>query len=76
MEQFWPHLFYILQCVPFKIPKRLIYDRVESITDSLFPQQQACFRHGRSTLGQVTLLTQDIEDGFSAKMAGAKSQPQ
>jgi len=29
------------------------------------------FRQGRSTVGQVTLLTQDIEDNFSAKKAGA-----
>ena len=30
------------------------------------------FRHGRSTVNQVTLLTQDIEDNFSAKKkAGA-----
>jgi len=30
------------------------------------------FRHGRSTVGQVTWLTQDIEDSFSVKnQAGA-----
>jgi len=38
----------------------------------LLPQEQAGFRHRRSTVDQVTLLTQDIEDSFSAKKkAGA-----
>jgi len=61
-----------LLCVPFKILKRLIYARVETITDPLLPQEQAGFRHGRSAVDQVTLLTQDIEDSFSAKKkAGA-----
>jgi len=36
------------------------------------PQEQAVFRHGRSAVDQVTLLTQDIEDSFSNKKeAGA-----
>jgi len=56
-----------LLCVPFKILKRLIYARVETITDPLLPQEQTGFRHGRSAVDQVTLLTQDIEDSFSAK---------
>ena len=57
---------------PFKILERLIYARVETIIDPLLPQEQACFPHGRSAVGQVTLLTQDIEDSFSAKKkAGA-----
>jgi len=38
----------------------------------LVPREQADFRHGRSTVDQVTLLTQDIEDRFLAKKkAGA-----
>jgi len=37
----------------------------------LLPQEQAGFRHERSIDNQVTLLNQDIEDGFSAKKAGA-----
>jgi len=56
-----------LLCVPFKILERLIYGRVETIT-----HPEAGFRHGRSAVDQVTLLTQDIEDSFSAeKKAGA-----
>ena len=46
---------------------RLIYARAEPIIDPLLPQQQAGFRHGRSAIDQVTLLTQEIEDSFSAK---------
>jgi len=61
-----------LLCVPFKILERLIYARVETIIDPLLPHEQAGFRHGRSAVDQVTLLTQDIEDSFSAKKkAGA-----
>jgi len=61
-----------LLCVPFKILERLIYARVETVIDPLLPHEQAGFRHGRSALDQVTLLTQYIEDSFSAKTkAGA-----
>jgi len=61
-----------LLCVPFKILERLIYDRVDPIINPLLPQEQADVRHGRSTVDQVTLMTQDIEDSFSAKKkAGA-----
>ena len=61
-----------LFCVPYKILERLIYGRVEPIVDPLLPKEQAGFRCGRSTVDQVTLLTQDIEDSFSAKKkAGA-----
>jgi len=46
-----------LLCLPFKILERLIYARVKTITDPRFPQEQAGFRHGRSAVDQVTLLT-------------------
>ena len=54
-------------CVPFKILERLIYARVDPTIDPLLPREQAGFRHGRSTIDQVTLLTQNIEESFSAK---------
>jgi len=57
-----------LLCVPFKILERLIYARVDPVIDPLLP---AGFRHGRSTVDQVTLLIQDIEDSFSAKKKAA-----
>ena len=49
-----------LLCVPFKILERLIYARVARIIDPLLPQDHADFRHGRSAVDLVTLLTQDI----------------
>ena len=61
-----------LFCVPYKIFERLIYARVESSIDPLLPKEQAGFRCRKSTLDQVVLLTQNIEDSFEAKKkAGA-----
>ena len=56
-----------LLCVPYKILERLIYARVESLIDPLLLREQAGFRRGRSTVDQVTLLTQSIENAFEAK---------
>lgn len=56
-----------LLCVPFKTLERLIYNRIEPIVDPQLPREQAGFRRGRSTVDQVTLLTQDIEDSFQEK---------
>ena len=61
-----------LLCVTYKILERLIYARVEPLIDSLLPKEQAGFRRGKSTVDQVVLLTQNIEDSFEAKKkAGA-----
>ena len=61
-----------LLCVPYKILERLIYTRVEPLIDPLLPKEQAGFRHGKSTVDQVVLLIQNIEDSFEAKKkAGA-----
>ena len=61
-----------LLCVPYKILERLIYARVEPLIDPLLPKEQAGFRGGKSTVDQVVLLTQNIEDSFEAKKkAGA-----
>ena len=65
------HLISLL-CVPYKILKRLIYARIEPIVDPLLPGEQAGFQHSKSTVDQVVLLTQNIEDSFEAKKkAGA-----
>ena len=56
-----------LLCVPYKILERLIYARVEPLIDPLLPKEQAGFRRGKSTIDQVVLLTQNIEDSFEAK---------
>ena len=37
------------------------------MVDPLLPKVQAGFRHGKSTIDQVVLLTQSIEDFFEAK---------
>ena len=61
-----------LLCVPYKILERLIYNRVEPRVGPLLPKEQAGFRHGKSTVDPVVLLTQNIEDSFEAKnKAGA-----
>ena len=56
-----------LLCVPCKI-----LTRIELLIDPLLPKEQAGFRRGKSTVDQVVLLTQNIEDSFEAKKkAGA-----
>ena len=61
-----------LLCVPYKILERLIYARVEPLINPLFPEEQAGFQCGKSTVDQVVLLIQNIEDSFEAKnKAGA-----
>ena len=61
-----------LLCVPYKILKRLIYTCVEPLINPLLPKEQAGFQCGKSTIDQIVLLTQNIEDSFEAKKkAGA-----
>ena len=61
-----------LPCTLFKIWKRRIYTRVKLIIDLLLAKEQAGFRSGRSTVNLITLLTQKIEDSYTAKTkAGA-----
>ena len=45
----------------------MIYGRGNPIIDPHLPHEQAGFRKGPSTVNQVTLLTQDIENSFEAK---------
>ena len=62
----------LLLCIPFKLLERVVHGRINPIIDPQLPHEQAGFRKGRSTVDQVTLLTQDIEDCFEAKeTAGA-----
>ena len=45
----------------------MIHGRINFIIDPQLPHEQSGLRKGRSTVDQVTLLTQDIEDCFEAK---------
>ena len=56
-----------LLCVPYKILERLTYARLEPLIDPLLPKEQAGFRRKKSTIDQVVLLTQNIEDSFETK---------
>ena len=61
-----------LFCVSYKILERFFYARVEPLIDPLLPKEQAGFQRGKSTVDQVVLLTQNIENSFEAKKkAGA-----
>ena len=61
-----------LFCVLYKILERLIYACIEPLIDPLLPKEQAWLQRGKSTVDQVVLLTQNIEDYFKAKKkAGA-----
>ena len=61
-----------LFCVPYKILERPIHARVKPLIDPMLPKEQAGFRRGKSTVDQVVLLTQNIENSFEAKKkAGA-----
>ena len=42
--------------------ERLIYARVEPTINQLVPKEQAEFRRRKSTVDQVVLLTENIED--------------
>ena len=57
---------------PLQDSREAYLRRVEPLIDPLFPKEQAGFRRGKSTVDQVVLLTQNIEDSFEAKKkAGA-----
>ena len=56
-----------LLCFPYKILERFVYARVEPLIDPLLPKEQAGFRRVKSTVDQVVLVNQNIEDFFEAK---------
>ena len=61
-----------LLCDPYKILDRFIHTRVEPIIYPQLSREQARFRHGRPTVEQTVLLSQNMEDSFEAKKkAGA-----
>ena len=55
-----------LLCVPYKFMERLLHARVDPVIDPKLPNEQVGFLRGKSSVDQVTLLTNDIEDTFQA----------
>ena len=53
-----------LLCVPYEFMELLLHAHIDPVIDPKLPKEQAGFRHGKSAVGQVTLLTNDIEDTF------------
>ena len=60
-----------LLCDPCKIIERFIYALVEPLIDPLLPKEQTGFCCGKSTVDQVVLPTQNIEDSFRGKKNSA-----
>ena len=56
-----------LLCISFKLLERLICNRIQPVVESILPPEQAGFRPARSTLDQVSLLTEDIEAAFEKR---------
>ena len=57
---------------PLQDPREAYLRLVKPLIDPLLPKEQAGFRRRKSTVDQVVLLTQNIEDSFEAKKkAGA-----
>ena len=53
--------------IPFKLFERLICNRIQDIVEKNFPHEQEGFRHGKSTVDQVALMKNDIENSFDEK---------
>ena len=61
-----------LLCTPYKLLEQVILTRITQIIESILPPEQAGFRRGRSTLDQVTQITDDIEESFdTGQVTGA-----
>ena len=54
----------LLLCHTYKLFERMILNQLSPLTEEIIIDQQAGFRHGKSTTGQLLNLTQHIEDGF------------
>ena len=61
-----------LLCHTYKLLERIILNRIVDLVDGQLNNEQAGFRKGKSTTGQLLNLTQHIEDGFQKrKVTGA-----
>ena len=56
-----------LLCILYKLYERLILSRISTRVEEELTNDQAGFRPGRSTCGQLLNLTQYIEDGYETK---------
>ena len=57
-----------LLCVPSKLYECLIYNRIQPISELVFPKEQASFYPGRSSKDKVVSLTEDMEHAFDKKL--------
>ena len=53
-----------LLCHKYKLFERMILNRLNPLIETMIIDQQAGFRPGKSTTGQLLNLTQHIEDGY------------
>ena len=51
----------------YKLLERLLLNRIASTKEIHLIEEQAGFRPGKSTIGQLLNLTQHIEDGYQKK---------
>ena len=56
-----------LLCTAYKLLERILLTPIEPIVDKLLPKEQAGFRKGCSTVGQVAKLTDIIEGAYDEK---------
>ena len=56
-----------LLCILYKLYERMIMARISTKVEEKLSKDQAGFRPGRSTCGQLLNLTQFIEDGYETK---------
>ena len=54
----------LLLCHTYKLFERMILNRLNPLIETMIIDQQAGFRPGKSTTGQLLNLTQHIEDGY------------
>ena len=65
-----PKIFRLISllCHTYKLFKRLLLRRLATVVEPKIIPQQAGFREGKSTTGQLLNLPQHIEDGFKKRI--------